>query len=239
MLAVAASIPAAAAAQAPAQVVPLPLSTGGTAAQADAPVATGGVTTDQPAPAASTPATGSDRIVHVLSRDLVTSGSTSVSVRVRALDFPVSLELRVGRTGRKVADGTVAPGEKVTLTGTANRGETLRLLVRRTDGGPHTNDIQIGTVKRETLRPTTASWYGPGLYGQRTACGQTLTRGLRGVANKSLKCGTKITVRYRGRSTSAVVVDRGPYVGNREFDLTYATAQAIGFNAVGRIYVSR
>jgi rare lipoprotein A len=125
------------------------------------------------------------------------------------------------------------------LRGSANRGEKLHLLVHRTDGGSDTNDITVGAVHRRLrLRSALASWYGPGLFGQRTACGRTLTPGLRGVANKTLPCGTKLTVRYRGRSTQAVVVDRGPFSGDREFDLTYATANAIGFHSVGRVQVS-
>ncbi|MDQ8045489.1 MAG: septal ring lytic transglycosylase RlpA family protein [Solirubrobacteraceae bacterium] len=241
MLAAAASLPAAASAQ---------TAVASTALLSAAPL-DGGVSTTPtavaagPAPAGTTPepsgTAGSpdpSRLVHVLSRDLTTSGSTTVSVRVRGLTSPVAVELRVGSEGRKVDDAEVQPGERITLTGTANRGEKLHLLVHRTDGGIETNDIAVGTVRRIQLRQTLASWYGPGLFGQRTACGQTLTRGLRGVANKSLPCGTKLTVRYRGRSTQAVVVDRGPFAGAREFDLTYATAQAIGFHSVGRVWVS-
>lgn len=234
MLAAAVTIPAAASAQAPASTSPVvPAASLGGGGVATTPIAS--------EPAGPTPAAGSpdpSRLVHVLSRDLTTSGSTTVSVRVRGLVSPTHVELRVGTHGRKVAVAHVSPGERVTLSGTANRGEKLHLLVERTDGGTDTNDIALGAVRRERLRSTLASWYGPGLYGQRTACGQTLTRGLRGVANKSLPCGTRLTVRYKGRSTQAVVVDRGPFAGSREFDLTYATAQAIGFHSVGRVLVS-
>lgn len=178
---------------------------------------------------------GNGRLVRILDRQLTASGST-VLVRLRATVAPVVAELRVGSTGRKVAEGTGEPGKRFRLQGTAQPGERLRLIVRRTDGAAHTNDLPVGVVRR--LRATVASWYGPGLFGNRTACGQTLTAGLRGVAHKQLPCGTKLTVRYRGRSTAATVVDRGPFHGGREFDLTYATAQAIGFKAVGRVWVS-
>ena len=46
------------------------------------------------------------------------------------------------------------------------------------------------------------SWYGPGLIGNGTACGQTLTRSLVGVAHRSLPCGTKITFRYEGKTVT-------------------------------------
>src|SRR4051794_36925114 len=48
------------------------------------------------------------------------------------------------------------------------------------------------------FRHAYASWYGPGLYGGHLACGGTLTPGTLGVANKSLPCGAKVTLRYRG-----------------------------------------
>ena len=55
-----------------------------------------------------------------------------------------------------------------------------------------------------------------------------------GVANKTLPCGTLVTLRYDGRTVRVPVVDRGPYVAGREFDLTEATKQALGFGGVGR-----
>jgi rare lipoprotein A (peptidoglycan hydrolase) len=66
------------------------------------------------------------------------------------------------------------------------------------------------------------SWYGPGFYGKRTACGLAMTERLVGVAHKSLPCGTLITFRNpaNGRVVTAPVVDRGPYVAGRQWDLT-------------------
>lgn len=66
------------------------------------------------------------------------------------------------------------------------------------------------------------SWYGPGFYGGRTACGQTLTKSLVGVANRTLSCGTKVTFKNpsNGRVLTLTVVDRGPYVSSRDWDLT-------------------
>ena len=84
-----------------------------------------------------------------------------------------------------------------------------------------------------------ASWYGPGLYGNRTACGQTLTSSTRGVAHKSLPCGTRLSIRNGSREVHVKVIDRGPYVGDREFDLTEATKNDLGFGSTGRILVSK
>ena len=88
-------------------------------------------------------------------------------------------------------------------------------------------------------RAAHASYYGPGLYGNSTACGQTLTPSTVGVANKSLPCGTKVTFRYGGRTVEARVIDRGPYAGNREWDLTAALKAKLRFGTTGRVLSTR
>lgn len=93
--------------------------------------------------------------------------------------------------------------------------------------------------KVKVFRPASASWYGPGLYGNRTACGQTLTPSTRGVAHKSMPCGTKLTLRYGKRQVKVKVIDRGPYVAGREFDLTEATKNDLGFGSTGTVLSSR
>lgn len=88
-------------------------------------------------------------------------------------------------------------------------------------------------------RPAAASWYGPGLMGQHLACGGTLDGGVVGVANKSLPCGSRVRLRYRGRTVVARVVDRGPYVAGRDYDLTPATKSKLGFGSTGTVWASR
>ena len=73
-----------------------------------------------------------------------------------------------------------------------------------------------------------ASWYGPGFYGNRTACGQTYTPEILGVAHLSLPCGTKLTLTYGSRSLTVTVIDRGPYIAGRTLDLSNATKIALG-----------
>jgi len=92
-----------------------------------------------------------------------------------------------------------------------------------------------GTVR--TFRATGASWYA--LYGGGLACGGTLGYDTLGVAHKTLPCGTRVTLRYNGREITVPVVDRGPYVAGREWDLTGATARALGFGGAGTIWSSR
>jgi rare lipoprotein A (peptidoglycan hydrolase) len=72
-------------------------------------------------------------------------------------------------------------------------------------------------------------------YGLGLACGGVLGRQQLGVAHKTAPCGTLITFTYAGRSLTVPVVDRGPYVAGREWDLTGATAAALGFPGLGRI----
>jgi hypothetical protein len=84
-----------------------------------------------------------------------------------------------------------------------------------------------------------ASYYGPGLYGGALACGGTLQPGTLGVANKTLPCGAKVKLRYGGRTITVPVVDRGPYVAGRDFDLTTATKEKLGFPDVGTLLSSK
>jgi rare lipoprotein A (peptidoglycan hydrolase) len=79
------------------------------------------------------------------------------------------------------------------------------------------------------------SWYGPRLYGNGTACGQTLTRALIGVAHRTLPCGTLVTFRYGGRTLTVPVIDRGPYVSGRTWDLSYGACNKLSHCFTGSI----
>ncbi len=92
-----------------------------------------------------------------------------------------------------------------------------------------------GVGRLEAFRPALASWYGEG---QALACGGHMTPGMMGVAHKSLPCGTKVTIRYRGRQVRVRVVDRGPYSGAREFDLGPGVRAALHFDGVGTVQVA-
>lgn len=78
-----------------------------------------------------------------------------------------------------------------------------------------------------------ASWYGPGLYGNSTACGRTLRPSTVGVAHKSLPCGTTVKFAFRGKVLITQVIDRGPYIAGRSWDLTQAASRILGFESVG------
>jgi rare lipoprotein A (peptidoglycan hydrolase) len=72
-------------------------------------------------------------------------------------------------------------------------------------------------------------------YGQGVACGGILQVPELGVANKTLPCGTEVTFRYGNRAIRVPVIDRGPYIAGREWDLTGATAEALHFPGLGPI----
>ena len=149
--------------------------------------------------------------------------------------------LKPGTPGRSVALQLASRGRWRTVdsTRTGSRGRfraswrpdsagshKLRLRSRSDGLGSRAGD-RLGKVN--SYRAGHASWYGPGLYGNQLGCGGTLTPSTLGVAHKSLPCGTKVTFRYRGRSVRVAVIDRGPYVAGREWDLTYATKRRLGF----------
>jgi rare lipoprotein A len=91
------------------------------------------------------------------------------------------------------------------------------------------------SVSVTLYRRSIATLYGPGFYGQRTACGVILRRRTIGVANRTLKCGTEVEVYYKGNVMTVPVIDRGPYAHNANWDLTMATGRALGMQGTSVI----
>ena len=147
----------------------------------------------------------------------------------------VVLEKGDGKSWKQI--GTTKTDGKGRFTVGAKVGSTGSAPVRvRFAGDRRNNGAQRTAGRLAVLRPALASRYD--LYGGPLACGGSLGYNAMVVAHKSLPCGTKVTIRYRGRTADAVVRDRGPYVGGREFDLAGAVARKLGFNGVGTIYVA-
>jgi hypothetical protein len=144
----------------------------------------------------------------------------------------VRLEGRSGRAWRALGQARTRPNGHFSLSytpnGTGQQPVRLRFAGDRLNSGASTRTGQL-TVYRQSL----ASWYDDG---GSTACGFHANYG---VANKDLPCGTNVTFRYGGRTVNAVVDDRGPYVGGREWDLNQNTAGALGFNGVDTVWSSR
>lgn len=162
----------------------------------------------------------------------------------------VRLRARVRPGGRRRYKVVVKGPDGEILRSRTNRRGHFRARWRPTRPGVyklrafagHNARARGGAGTRRTVivyRPAYASWYGPGFFGGRTACGQTLTSGTLGVAHKTLPCGTKVRLRHGGRKVTVRVIDRGPFIPGREYDLTWATKQKLRFGDLGTVYSSR
>jgi hypothetical protein len=194
----------------------------------------------------------------------VSASAASASGGARLIQ--VGAEFRVNQRSREIAGGSAlrVPGRLLPAVG----GRTVRLQARAGHGwqtlasartgsgggfvvrshpasglqrslrivfaGDAANAPSVRSLGRLTVYggQSVASWYEDA---GATACG--FHSGY-GVANRSLPCGTKVRFRYGGRSVTAVVDDRGPFVGGRDWDLNQNTAAALGFDGVGTVWTS-
>jgi rare lipoprotein A len=208
------------------------------------------------------PVSGAAVMVGALTLAAPTAAATDAAAQsqARATTAGVAKKHMHVRAGRRVfVSGTVRPrmpGVRAALqvwrrdrwrtldrdrTGGAGR-YVLRERLRRPMSAPARLRVRGAERKLGRLnvyRWAIASWYGPGLYGNRLACGGRLGYGTVGVAHKTLPCGAKLTLRHRGRAVRVRVIDRGPYVAGREYDLTAATARRLRFRGHGGILVTR
>jgi rare lipoprotein A (peptidoglycan hydrolase) len=163
-------------------------------------------------------------------------GSQPVSVRGRLLP---------GQGGRHLSLQELRAGRwyTVSTTRTSRRGN---FSLRYAPGGNTERRLRVkfagdrGNTATSTLagsvtvyQQSVASQYDDA---GATACGIHATYG---VANLSLPCGTKVRFYYHGRAITAVVQDRGPYVGGREWDLNQNLAAALGFNGVDSVWTAQ
>ena len=151
------------------------------------------------------------------------TGSPGTSVTVQRLDAKTG-EWVDAATGQVDANGAFTAGWRANHIGVVS--------VRAIPAGStqaHASDA-VPAIRITVYRPALATWYGPGFYGHRTACGYRMSADLLGVAHRGLPCGRQVALSYHGRTITVPVVDRGPY-GRRdaEFDLTAATARALDF----------
>lgn len=151
---------------------------------------------------------------------LVASATPIASVVVVS---PVKLATVLAKTGSVRASAV----RKTVITRPAPAPKAK--IVRKTAPRPRS------AFSRIPWRFSRVSWYGPGFYGRTMAGGGRLQRNSMVVAHKTLPFGTRVMVSYRGRSVTAVVRDRGPYVRGREFDLGPGVAKALGFQGVHRV----
>ena len=119
------------------------------------------------------------------------------------------------------------------------------LMVAACNTTSSTDPLVTGSISQNriataaTLQKGTASWYGPGFHGRRTASGERFNPGAMTAAHRSLPFGTKLKVvnEKNGRSVVVRVNDRGPFARNRMIDLATGPAQELGLTSTGTAYV--
>ena len=100
------------------------------------------------------------------------------------------------------------------------------------DGGSSSGQEAVGSFT------ALAGAAGEGEIGRRTACGGVLTPDTEGNAHPTLPCGARIFITFDGKTVLAQVVDRGPYRGGRQFDVTPALARRLGLHGVQLVHWS-
>jgi hypothetical protein len=129
-----------------------------------------------------------------------------------------------------VAGATVAADGSFVALWRPNRVGPLQL--RAVTGVPAAgvadDDPGAPQLSVSVYRPGIASWYGPSGPNQTTACGVPLNDATLGVAHRTLPCGTMVAFYYAGRTIAVPVIDRGPFVKGRSWDLTEAAFNALG-----------
>ena len=100
--------------------------------------------------------------------------------------------------------------------------------------------ITMGGAVQAQVYDSLASWYGPGFHGRTTANGETYNQYGISVAHKSLPFGTKVRIcnKLNDKCVNVRVNDRGPYIGDREFDLSYGAAVQISMISSGVVPIT-
>jgi rare lipoprotein A (peptidoglycan hydrolase) len=168
--------------------------------------------------------------LHLSSHSVLVGGAIAVRGRVRPSGRHRVRVLFRGPGGGAVEAASDARGD-FTARWTPRRSGSYSIRAYRPHDA-HTRGAVSPVRLLTSYRHAGASYYGPGLYGNGVACGGTLTPTTLGVANKTLPCGTMVKLRYHGRSVTVPVIDRGPYVAGRDYDLTEATRNRLGFPGV-------
>jgi len=149
--------------------------------------------------------------------------------------------LREGMTGpdvkilRSMVSSKALGNRSFGITDVFDRDTRKSVQVFQGSKGMERTGIVNGRTAREligSMRRSGASWYGAPLYGNNTACGQKFTATIVGVAHKTLPCGTRVLIGYRGRFLLTKVIDRGPYTPGRVWDLSNAAKDALRYKGI-------
>jgi hypothetical protein len=138
-----------------------------------------------------------------------------------------------GWTWAPTAHGTAGPDGSFTAFWPANHIGRFEIRAMVEGSGATPVGAPSPTLTATVFRPAIATWYGPGSYGVKTACGVRLRKTTLGVANRTLRCGMPVAIYYKGKEMTVPVIDRGPYANHADWDLTAAAAKALGTYAAG------
>jgi rare lipoprotein A (peptidoglycan hydrolase) len=165
----------------------------------------------------------------VVGGDVIARGTMPGGARKRV----VLQRLDAKHGWRNVARARIRTTERFAVRWRADRSGRigLRAVLARDRRTAAASAAPIAAIN--VYRPAKATFYGPDFFGKQTACGQTLTPELHGVAHKKLPCGTQIAIMFAGREIVVPVIDRGPFNGDYSWDLTQATSDALAFTAIG------
>lgn len=179
------------------------------------------------------------------------TGTTNRPLRITGR-FDAALVGRAVRLQRRTPSNrwTTIRTSRVRKTGTfavswrtrAARNHDLRLQLLASSRSGRTTTSAGGRTARSSsplrvavLGQSRATWFGPGFYGGKTACGLRLTTAVEGVAHRTLPCGTQVEVRLDGQTAVLPVIDRGPFANGADFDLTKNVADRVGLTGVSTI----
>ncbi|HWC86526.1 MAG TPA: septal ring lytic transglycosylase RlpA family protein [Solirubrobacteraceae bacterium] len=178
-----------------------------------------------------TTATGDGITVSAKASALLGHSTTFVGeASARSAGKTVALQRHDAHAGWvSVATGTVVKGGIFWVAWRTNYAGrvTMRTVLEPTAGATRTGRASP-SLQITVYRPAVATFYGTGFFGKKTACGSILQPATLGVASRTLKCGTQVQLYYRGHTIVVPVIDRGPYANDATWDLTQATAQALG-----------
>ncbi len=209
----------------------------------------GGLTDGSPTGSAgptSVPTTPASKPVSV-SSDGITLQTTSSALLRRQLTFTgtaggdAGQTIEIEREGRATNDrwiptasATVASDGTFAATWHASQVGRFSMRAVKLADTPTAESASASAVPTSltvsVYRKAKATIYGPGFYGRKTACGPRLGRSTLGVANRTLPCGTEVSLMYGGRELTVPVIDRGPYANGASWDVTMATASALGMS---------
>ncbi|PKL75084.1 MAG: hypothetical protein CVV27_17215 [Candidatus Melainabacteria bacterium HGW-Melainabacteria-1] len=132
---------------------------------------------------------------------------------------------------RQDAPASLAPQENLSvqpLAGTVSA-PVAKLVADSAQAARPVKKAAAAQAQTPAGKKVSVSAYGPGLYGNKTANGTVLRPGTIGIAHKKLPLGSKVDITINGKTITTTVIDRGPYVGNRQYDLTEGLIKQFGF----------